>query len=90
MEEQVGALWHRWITRMAQRSAPEATVTLAEMEKTAGLLFRALGGDPGLRVVPASAQPQARDAVGWRVSPGSGIPWSRRAGIGKRCNCPDN
>jgi nitric oxide reductase NorD protein len=58
MEEQVGALWHRWITRVAQRSTPEATVTLAEIEKTAGVLFRAFGGDPGLRVVPASAQPQ--------------------------------
>ncbi|MCB1776171.1 MAG: VWA domain-containing protein [Candidatus Competibacteraceae bacterium] len=58
MEEQVGALWHRWITRMAQPSTPEAAVTLTEMEKTAGLLFRAFGGDPGLRVVPASAQQQ--------------------------------
>ena len=55
MEEQVGALWHRFITRAAQRNYPDAAVTLAEIEKTAGLLFRAFGGDPGLRVAPAAA-----------------------------------
>jgi len=55
MEEYVGGLWHRWITRAAQHHTPEATVTLAEIEKTAGLLFRAFGGDPGLRVAPAAA-----------------------------------
>jgi len=55
MEEHVGALWHRFITRAAQRHYPDAAVTLAEIEKTAGLLFRAFGGDPGLRVAPAAA-----------------------------------
>ena len=55
MEEHVGALWHRLITRAAQRHYPDATVTLAEIEKTAGLLFRAFGGDPGLRIAPAAA-----------------------------------
>ena len=55
MEEHVGALWHRFITRAAQRHYPDAAVTLAEIEKTAGLLFRAFGGDPGLRVAPATA-----------------------------------
>ena len=55
MEEHIGALWHRWITRAARHHTLEAAVTLAEIEKTAGLLFRAFGGDPGLRVVPAAA-----------------------------------
>ncbi|MCP5196209.1 MAG: VWA domain-containing protein [Gammaproteobacteria bacterium] len=55
MEEQIGALWHRWITHAARRHAPEVTVTLTEIEKTAGLLFRAFGGDSGLRVVPSTA-----------------------------------
>ena len=55
MEEYVGALWHRLITRAAQRHYPDAAVTLAEIEKTAGLLFRAFGGDPGLRIAPAAA-----------------------------------
>ena len=50
MEEQVGALWHRFVTRAAQRHDPKLAVALADIEKTAGLLFRAFGGDPGLRV----------------------------------------
>ena len=56
MEEHVGALWDRLITHAARRHGyyPAAAVTLAEIEKTAGLLFRAFGGDPGLRVAPAA------------------------------------
>ncbi len=54
MEEHVGALWHRLITRAAQRRYPDAAVTLAEIEKIAGLLFRAFGGDPGLRVASSA------------------------------------
>ena len=55
MEEQVGALWHRFITRVARRHHPEAAITFAEIEKSAGLWYRAFGGDPGLRVAPAAA-----------------------------------
>lgn len=55
MEEYVGALWHRLITRAAGRHHPNAAVKLAEIEKSAGLWFRAFGGDPGLRVAPAAA-----------------------------------
>ncbi|MBL8250044.1 MAG: VWA domain-containing protein [Candidatus Competibacter sp.] len=55
MEEQVGALWHRFITRVARRHHPDAAVKLTEIEKSAGLWFRAFGGDPGLRVAPAAA-----------------------------------
>jgi nitric oxide reductase NorD protein len=54
MEEWVGDLWHRWITKTARRDHPEAAVRLADMEKTLGVLFRALGGDAGLRVAAAS------------------------------------
>ena len=53
MEEWVGGLWHKLVTRAARRDHPEAVVHLSEIEKTAGVLFRALGGDPGLRVTPA-------------------------------------
>ncbi|MGB0129948.1 MAG: nitric oxide reductase, partial [Rhodocyclaceae bacterium] len=55
MEEFVGGLWHRLITRAAHRAYPDAAVRLADMEKTAGVLFRAFGGDAGLRVAAASA-----------------------------------
>lgn len=76
MEEQVGALWHRFITRAAQRHFPQAAVTLAEIEKSAGILFRAFGGDAGLRVAPAvTVQHQGRRS------------WvARLAGVGDRIN----
>ncbi|MEZ5540848.1 MAG: VWA domain-containing protein [Pseudomonadota bacterium] len=54
MEEQVGALWHRLITRAARRDHPAAAVELAEVRLPAALLFRALGGAPGLQVKPAT------------------------------------
>jgi nitric oxide reductase NorD protein len=54
MEEFVGGLWHRFITRAATRTYPQAAVRLADIERSAGILFRALGGDPGLRVAPAA------------------------------------
>ncbi len=53
MEEWVGGLWHRFMTNAARRDYPEAVVHLAEIEKSAGIVFRALGGDPGLRVTAA-------------------------------------
>jgi nitric oxide reductase NorD protein len=56
MEEFVGGLWDRFITRSARRDHPEAAVKLADIEKMLGVLFRALGGDSGLRVAPASSQ----------------------------------
>jgi nitric oxide reductase NorD protein len=55
MEEQVGQLWDRLITRAATRRYPAAAVTLQDVSKTAGVLFRALGGDGGLRVEAATA-----------------------------------
>lgn len=50
MEEYIGGLWHRLITQAASRDHPQAAVSLDEIERSAGLLFRAFGGDPGLRV----------------------------------------
>jgi nitric oxide reductase NorD protein len=55
MEEFVGKLWHNWVTKAAAGHYPEAAVKLAEVEKTAGILFRAFGGDPGLKVAAATA-----------------------------------
>jgi nitric oxide reductase NorD protein len=55
MEEAVGKLWHRLITRAAGGHHPQAAVTLKEVERVAGVFFRALGGDPGLRVAAATA-----------------------------------
>ncbi|WP_275099168.1 nitric oxide reductase activation protein NorD [Sedimenticola hydrogenitrophicus] len=55
MEEKVGELWHRMITRMADTRYPEAAVHLEEIELTVGIMFRALGGDGGLEVLAANA-----------------------------------
>ncbi len=55
MEESVGKLWHRWVTGAAERRYPEAAVRLEEMRGRVGILFRALGGDGGLRVETAMA-----------------------------------
>jgi nitric oxide reductase NorD protein len=50
MEEKVGELWHRLITRLADTRHREAAVRLSEVVTTVGILFRALGGDGGLQV----------------------------------------
>lgn len=55
MEETVGAFWHKIVTRAAQKTYPQESVTLEEMNKTAGIFFRALGGDSGLRIGTAAA-----------------------------------
>ena len=55
MEEYVGQIWHRLITGAAQREYPEAAVALDELRDAVGLLFRALGGEGGLRVETATA-----------------------------------
>ncbi len=55
MEEQVGALWHKIITRAADRRHPQEAVTLEQIGKTAGIVFRALGGDSGLSIKSGGA-----------------------------------
>ena len=55
MEEAVGKIWHRLISRAADSGHPEAAVTLEEVATTVGVLFRALGGDGALQVKAAEA-----------------------------------
>ena len=55
MEEHVGLIWDRLVTRAAERRYPAAAVTLEQVSRTVGVLFRALGGDGGLRVEAANA-----------------------------------
>ena len=55
MEEQVGAMWHKLITGAADKRYPVEAVTLEQISKTAGILFRAWGGDSGLVVKSACA-----------------------------------
>ena len=53
MEEKVGEIWHRLVTRVADDHYPDEAVHLHEVERTVGLMFRALGGDGGLQVSSA-------------------------------------
>lgn len=55
MEEYIGSLWHRLVTRAASHRHPEAAVRLDSISKTAAVFFRALGGDPGLNLSAAPA-----------------------------------
>jgi nitric oxide reductase NorD protein len=59
MEEQVGAYWHRIITRAASRRHADAAVTLAQVERAVAVMFRALGGDGALRIEAVSASDYA-------------------------------
>ena len=54
MEEFVGKIWDRFITNSANTHYPEAAVHLDEVRRTAGIFFRALGGEGGLRVENAT------------------------------------
>ncbi|HBE93390.1 MAG TPA: nitric oxide reductase [Gammaproteobacteria bacterium] len=58
MEEHVGKIWHRLITRAASKEHDDAAVALKEMRTTVGVMFRALGGDGGLKVEAANATDQ--------------------------------
>lgn len=55
MEEWIGWQWHRLISRAADRQHAHARVTLAQMERTLGMLFRAAGGPPTVRLTSATA-----------------------------------
>ncbi len=55
MEEAVGKIWHRLISRAADRGYPEAAVTLDDVITMVGVLFRALGGSGALQVKAAEA-----------------------------------
>lgn len=57
MEEYVGELWHKLVTRVANQYHLEAEVSFAEINKSAAILYRALGGDSGLGI---SAAPPTR------------------------------
>ena len=54
MEEFVGMIWHRFITKKATKHYPEAIVHLDDVRHTAGIFFRALGGEGGLSVESAT------------------------------------
>ena len=54
LEEWVGSVWHRFITRRASPDFPEARVELISQQRPLALLFRAMGGASGMGVEAAS------------------------------------
>ena len=54
MEEYVGLKWHEYITGKASTDHKSATVRLQDQGFQIGVLFRALGGEAGLRIDAAS------------------------------------
>ena len=56
MEEWVGERWHRFIWRAADASYQKSAVRLEEVTRAVQMLFRAGGGDPLIRVVPATEE----------------------------------
>ncbi|MFW5426726.1 MAG: nitric oxide reductase activation protein NorD [Methylophagaceae bacterium] len=69
LEELVGSTWHRYITKRAVKHYPEAIVYLDEVRYTAGIFFRALGGEGGLRVEGATdSDVKARRSILQRIA----------------------
>ncbi|MDD2047672.1 nitric oxide reductase activation protein NorD [Pseudomonas putida] len=54
LEEWVGSVWHRFITRRASPDFPQAGVDLAPRQRALALLFRAMGGAGNQGVEAAS------------------------------------
>jgi nitric oxide reductase NorD protein len=53
LEEWVGSIWHRAVTKAASHDFPDAAISLEEVRQSAAVMFRALGGEPGLRIEAA-------------------------------------
>jgi len=69
LEEYVGEKWHHFITRKAIRHYPEAVVHLDDIRHTAGIFFRALGGEGGLVVESATdSEVHARRTLFQRIA----------------------
>jgi len=56
MEEWIGGLWHKYITRKASNDYFDARVNFDEVSRSVGVVFRALGGNAVKRVEAATAR----------------------------------
>lgn len=56
MEEWIGEIWHKYITRKASTEFEQAKVNFADISKSVGVVYRALGGDAIKRVEAAGAR----------------------------------
>jgi nitric oxide reductase NorD protein len=56
-EETVGTIWHGIVTGLQETDHPAAAVPFAAIQRSATVLFRALGGAPSVEVVMATPDP---------------------------------
>ena len=56
MEEWVGGIWHKYITRKANPEFDHARVSFNEVSKSVGMVFRALGGNSVKRIEAATSR----------------------------------
>lgn len=56
MEEWVGSLWHKYITKKASTEYAQAKIDFTEVNKSVGVVFRAMGGHSVKRIEAASAR----------------------------------
>ncbi|NMM37808.1 MAG: VWA domain-containing protein [Glaciimonas sp.] len=74
MEQFIGGLWDKLITRTAYQGYPKARINLKEIERIAPVFFRALGGDAGLTI-----------SAGTATAHGARRKWLERvAGVGQK------
>jgi len=56
MEEWVGGLWHKYITRKANHEFDDVRVHFSDIHKSVAMVFRALGGDAVKRIEAATGR----------------------------------
>lgn len=56
MEEWVGSIWHKYIIKKARTDYIQARVDFADVSKSVGVVFRAMGGHSVKRIEAASAR----------------------------------
>ena len=56
MEEWVGSIWHKYITKKASTEHAQAKVNFTDVNKSVGVVFRAMGGHSVKRIEAASAR----------------------------------
>lgn len=73
MEEYVGNLWHKYITRKSSHEFPEASVHWHDIHKSASFFYRGTGGQPHIqfKLSPPTLLPQIRSHL--QKVAGSGV-----------------
>ena len=72
LEETVGRAWHRLVGATASYPLhPDEVATLAQVQRQIAVMFRALGGEPGVQIAGARSR-KSGHRLGWRQRVGLG------------------